>query len=109
MRIHVLGESIAKLHCVRAILQEQFEVSLELVGSSQLALPEIDALVVAADLGVVENIMALKNVAKKLKEIRKRVFLIEEKSRLGTVQAYALGATQVLAKQSKPLRFRRGR
>ena len=97
MRIHILGDSIAKLHGIKAILQEQFEVSLELIGGGQLTRPEIDAVVVAADLGVVENIMTLKNASKELKEIRKRVFLVDEKSRLGTVQAYALGATHVLA------------
>jgi hypothetical protein len=97
MRIHILGDSIAKLYGIKAILQEQFEASLELIGGAQLTRPEIDAVVVAADLSVVENIMALKNVSKELKEIRKRVFLVEEKSRLGTVQAHALGATHVLA------------
>jgi putative nucleotidyltransferase with HDIG domain len=97
VRIHVLGDSTEKLQCIRAILQEQFEVSLDLVGAGLLAAPEIDAVVVAADLGIVENIMALKNVSKGLKEIQKRVFLVEEKSRLGTIQAHALGATQVLA------------
>ena len=56
----------------------------------------IDAIVVAADLRVVENISAVKAVSGKLTSAPKRVFLIDQRTRLAIVQAYALGATHVL-------------
>jgi putative nucleotidyltransferase with HDIG domain len=55
-----------------------------------------DAVVVTADLRIVENIAALKEAFGKLGHIRKRIFLIDQNERLFTVQAYALGATRVL-------------
>ncbi len=51
---------------------------------------------VTADLRVVENIAALKETFGKLGHVRKRIFLIDQRERLFTVQAYALGATRVL-------------
>jgi putative nucleotidyltransferase with HDIG domain len=45
---------------------------------------------------VVDNIAALKEVFAKLSHVPKRIFLLDRKSRLSTVQAFALGATQVL-------------
>ena len=53
-------------------------------------------MVVAADLSIVDNISALKTVSAKVTRIPKRIFLIDRKGRLAVVQAYALGATDVL-------------
>ncbi len=55
-----------------------------------------DAAVVAADLRIVENIAAIKELLPRLKHVRKRVFIIDQKERLFAAQAYALGATHVL-------------
>jgi putative nucleotidyltransferase with HDIG domain len=55
-----------------------------------------DAAVVAADLRIVENIAAIKELLPRLKHVRKRVFVIDQKERLFAAQAYALGATHVL-------------
>jgi putative nucleotidyltransferase with HDIG domain len=96
MCIHVIGDSPAKLSAVNAILHQQYDVSSELLGNHELHAADTDAVIVTADLTVVDNILALKNLSTKLKLIRKRIFLVEERSRLGTVQAYALGATHVL-------------
>jgi putative nucleotidyltransferase with HDIG domain len=53
--------------------------------------------VVAADLRIVDNISALKAVSAKLTRVARRIFVIDSKARLSVVQAYALGATHVLA------------
>ena len=52
---------------------------------------------VAADLRIVDNISALKAVSAKLTRVARRIFVIDSKARLSVVQAYALGATHVLA------------
>jgi HD-GYP domain-containing protein (c-di-GMP phosphodiesterase class II) len=53
--------------------------------------------VVAADLRIVDNISALKAASAKLTRVARRIFVIDSKARLSVVQAYALGATHVLA------------
>jgi putative nucleotidyltransferase with HDIG domain len=45
----------------------------------------------------VESISALKRVSGKLRRTAKRIFILEQKARLSVVQAYALGATDVLS------------
>lgn len=52
--------------------------------------------VVAADLRVIENISALKALFEKIGHVHKRIVVVDQKTRLFTVQAYALGATRVL-------------
>src|SRR5260370_26301691 len=67
-----------------------------MLGGSELAYKGNGGRRLCADLGKVENISALKAVSGKLKHVTKRIFLIDRKGRLSVVQAYALGATQVL-------------
>jgi putative nucleotidyltransferase with HDIG domain len=96
MGIHVIGDSIAGLSAVRAMLEQRYTVTSELLGGAGIRGDDIDAVVVSADLRLAENISALKTVSDKLCRIRKRVFLLEQRARLSVVQAYALGATHVL-------------
>ena len=96
MRIHVVGDSAAQLSVVHAMLEQKFAVTSELLGSAEVRDPEADAVIVTADLRLVENIAALKRTAGKLSQIRRRVFFIDRRTRLSVVQAYALGATHVL-------------
>jgi putative nucleotidyltransferase with HDIG domain len=67
-----------------------------LLGDTPLRNGAPDAVVVGIDLGDVEKITALKSVLVNFSRARKRIFLIDQKTRLLTVQAYALGATHVL-------------
>ena len=68
----------------------------ELLAAAGVPGKNIDAVVVAADLRIVENITALKTMSDELTRIPKRIFIIEQRTRLATVQAYALGATHAL-------------
>jgi len=96
MCIHVIGDSVARLSAVCALLEQRYIVTSELLGGTDIRADDIDAVVVSADLRLVENISALKAASGKLKRIPKRLFLLERKARLSVVQAYALGATHVL-------------
>src|SRR3954449_8754830 len=96
MPVHVLADTTSKLSSLRATLERDYAVTSELLGSASTGHHDSDAVVVTADLRVVENIAALKEVFGKLSHVRKRIFLIDQKARLFTVQAYALGATRVL-------------
>jgi putative nucleotidyltransferase with HDIG domain len=96
MIVHVVADTVTKLSTLRAMLGRQHAVTSELLSGASNRCSGSDAVVVTADLGVVENIAALKEVFGKLSHVRKRIFLIDQKARLFTVQAYALGATRVL-------------
>lgn len=97
MRVHILADSADTLSTVSTMLKQKCTVTSELLCTAGIRNSAIDAIVVAADIRIVENISALKAVAAKLTRIQKRIFLISSRDRLSVVQAYALGATQVLA------------
>jgi putative nucleotidyltransferase with HDIG domain len=96
MRIHVIGDTVGKLSMLHATLPSQYGVSSELLSGASLQCRDVDAVVVAADLRNLENISALKQLSAKLSKIGRRLFIIEQKTRVSIAQAYALGATQVL-------------
>jgi len=97
MRVHVIGDNLAKLATLRALLERQFSITSELISDAEIRDGAVDAVMVAADLRSVDNITAIKQIEKRLNRIAKRIFILDQKSRLSTVQAYALGATAVLS------------
>ena len=94
--VHVVADTRNKLSAACTMLERRCTVTSELLGTANIRGKNIDAIVVAADLRVVENISAVKAVSGKLTSAPKRVFLIDQRTRLAIVQAYALGATHVL-------------
>jgi putative nucleotidyltransferase with HDIG domain len=96
MSVHVVADTVDKLSILRAMLEGQHAVTSELLRATSSGFSESDAVVVTADLRVIENIAALKETFGTLAHIRKRIFLVDQKERVFTVQAYALGATRVL-------------
>jgi putative nucleotidyltransferase with HDIG domain len=96
MPVHIVADTATKLSDLRATLERHHAVTSELLGGASIRCGESDAVVVTADLQVVENIATLKEMFGKLTHIRKRIFIVDQKTRLFTVQAYALGATRVL-------------
>jgi putative nucleotidyltransferase with HDIG domain len=96
MSVHVVADTISKLSALRSMLQGQHAVTSELLSGGAIQSGGYDAVVVTADLRALENIAALKEVFGKLRRVRKRIFLIDQRARLLVAQAYALGATRVL-------------
>jgi putative nucleotidyltransferase with HDIG domain len=78
------------------MLEHTCSVSSALLSGASIRSRDIDSIVVTADLRVVETISALKAISAKMTRVPKRIFLIEQRTRLATLQAYALGATHVL-------------
>ncbi|GLH79286.1 HDIG domain-containing protein [Bradyrhizobium sp. SSBR45G] len=97
MNVHLVGDDAAKLALLRGLLAERCSLTSEMIGDADIKGGNIDAIVVAADLRDVDNITALKEISDQLARIPRRIFLTNHKSRLSTVQAYALGATSVLS------------
>jgi hypothetical protein len=101
MSVHVVADNLARISQLRAMLEQHYVVTSNLLGGETLAGSVSDAVVVTADLRGVENITVLKEMFGKLSHVRKRIFLIDQKARLFAVQAYALGATRVLVNPSQ--------
>src|SRR3954470_12653165 len=97
MNVHLLGDDTTKLTALRGMLEKRCSLTSAMLDDASITGRDIDAIVISADLRVVDNITALKGVSDKLARIPKRIFLTNHKSRLSTVQAYALGATSVLS------------
>ena len=97
MPVHVVADAVSKLSDLRAALERQYVVTTELLGGAGNQGADSDAVIVSADLRIVENIAALRETFVKLACAHKRIFLIDRKARLYAAQAYALGATHVLA------------
>ncbi len=87
------------------MLEQTRAVSSELLSGASIRNNEIDSIVVSADLRIVETISALKAIAAKMTRVPKRIFLIEQRTRLATLQAYALGATHVLTQPVSQLQL----
>jgi putative nucleotidyltransferase with HDIG domain len=102
MCIHIVADTKSKLSALRALVEPYFSVSSELLDQAGIRGSAIDAAVVAANLGDVENISALKQLAPRLNRVERRIFIIDQKSRLSLAQACALGATHVLTTPFKP-------
>ena len=84
MRVHILADNPATLSAVSTMLKQKCTVTSELLCSAGIRSPDIDALVVAADIRVVENISALKAISAKMTRVPKRIFLIDQSTRLAT-------------------------
>ena len=102
MPIYVLADTSSKLSDICRMLRPTFEVSSELLDAARFPSNDVEAVVVSADLRAVDNIAALKAAASKLKKIPKRIFIIDQRTRLAMVQAYALGATDAFFNPFKP-------
>lgn len=96
MAIHAVADNSARLAAIRAILEPYFAVTSELLGGATVQRGEIQALVIKADLRVIENICALKKLFDSHSKVRKRIFLVDDVAHLYVSQAYALGASRVL-------------
>ncbi len=108
MCVQIIGDSKAKLAAIGNLIGEKLPVAAsELLGKARVRGRETHAVVVAADLRDVNNISALKDLSENLSHVSKRVFLIDQKSRLAIVQAYALGATSVLTNPVTPQKLLR--
>jgi putative nucleotidyltransferase with HDIG domain len=96
MLVHVVADTRARLSVVCGMLEPSCAVTSELLGGASIRNLNTDAVVVTADLRVLENISAVKAASGEINRVPKRIFLIDQSTRLAIVQAYALGATHVL-------------
>lgn len=95
--VHVLADASDRLAGVCSIVGRKFGVAAERLDADAKLAQTPYAVIVRADLRSVGNIVALKSRAARLNRAAKRIFLVEHPSHVCISQAYALGATLVLA------------
>lgn len=97
MSVHVIADDAAKVAVLRGLIEQRHVVTSEMLSSASIKRNGAEAAIVAVDIAAPDNISALKAISARLACIPKRIFVIDGKGRLSIVQAYALGATHVLA------------
>jgi DNA-binding NarL/FixJ family response regulator len=102
MSICLIADSQDRIVELRAMLAPQYTVTSALLDNATLVTRDFDSVVIAADLKMVENIAALKEISQKFKHTRKRILVVDQKARLLVFQAYALGATRVIPHPPTP-------
>lgn len=105
MTVHLIADSTAKIPALRAMIEQKYMLTSEMLATASIKRSGIEAAVVAVDVTAADNISALKAMSGKLARIPRRIFLIDGKARLAVVQAYALGATYVLTSPVDPARL----
>lgn len=95
--VHVLADSSDKLAGICAALEQQFTVAGERLDAEAKLSQAPFAIVIRAELRDVDNIAAIKKRSARLAKVAKRIFLVEHASHVCISQAYALGATLILA------------
>jgi putative nucleotidyltransferase with HDIG domain len=95
MLVHIVADREEKIARLRPLLGPAYRVTSALLAAQTRIPAECSAIIAAADLRLPDNIAALKAAAEKFNSIRRRVFVIDQRSRLFAAQAYALGATHV--------------
>ena len=96
MSIHVLADNSGKLAGIRAALEHKYDVTSELLGGVSISRSECTALVIKADLRIVENIAALRKTLGNLSRVRRRIFLFDQTVHWWIAQAYAFGAGKAI-------------
>jgi putative nucleotidyltransferase with HDIG domain len=97
MLVHVIADHPASLSDMCALLQREHRLTSSLVSGPADQAKHAEAVVVRVDLRAIRDVLVLKKTLEGARNASKRIFLIENPTRLSVSQAYALGATEVLA------------
>src|SRR5882757_1510796 len=98
MLVHFLTDQPAKIPAVRAMLEPQYDVVSQLLGSSGTPISPSSVLMVDADLREMARVEQIKLVLRELQCISEKLFVVQNHVRSIVAQAYALGATAVVSR-----------
>jgi putative nucleotidyltransferase with HDIG domain len=102
MLVHIIADKPVRSSQLRSMLEPDHDVTCAPLGGADIVNQDCSVAIVAADLRNVDNIAALKDISRKLKNTKRRIFVTQQKERRDAVQAYALGATHVLTNPVNP-------
>ena len=96
MLLHIVADQPDRISTLCMLLEPQCRVSSSLLHKENKVPKECDAAIVSVDLRNADDITALKELSRKFKSAKRKIYIIDQKARLCAAQAYALGATHVL-------------
>jgi putative nucleotidyltransferase with HDIG domain len=98
MLVHFVTDEPAKIPAIRAMLEPQYHVTPELLGSGDTQINPNSVLMVDADLRKAVRVEQIRLVVQKLSCIPEKLFVVHNRVRSMVAQAYALGATGVVSR-----------
>src|ERR1700739_2000290 len=98
MLVHFVTDEASKIAAVRAVLEPQFGVIPQLLGSGDTPGSSNGVLMVDADLRQMVRVEQVRLVLRKLSCISEKLFVVQNQVRSMVEQAYALGATDVISR-----------
>jgi putative nucleotidyltransferase with HDIG domain len=104
MTIHIIADTKERISNLRQLLGSQ-EVTTSLLDDAAEAPKSSEAVIAHADFTVARNLVSLKALVPKLKNVERRIFVVNPRNRLFVSQAYALSATHVLESPVTPNRL----
>jgi putative nucleotidyltransferase with HDIG domain len=104
MTIHIIADTKERISNLRQLLGSQ-EITTSLLDDAADAPKSSEAVIAHADFTVARNLVSLKALVPKLRNVERRIFVVNPRNRLFVSQAYALSATHVLESPVTPHRL----
>jgi putative nucleotidyltransferase with HDIG domain len=98
MFVHFVTDEPNKIPAIRAMLEPRYRVVSELLGGGDTQIESDCVLMVDADLRKMVRVEQVRLVLQQLSCIREKVFVVPDHVAVMVAQAYALGATAVVAR-----------
>ena len=104
MTIHIIADTKERISNLRQLLGSQ-EITTSLLDDAADAPKSSEAVIAHADFTVARNLVSLKALVPRLRNVERRIFVVNPRNRLFVSQAYALSATHVLESPVTPHRL----
>jgi putative nucleotidyltransferase with HDIG domain len=98
MLVHFVTDEPSKIPAIRAMLEPQYRVVSQLLGSSDKQIDPDGVLMIDADLRKAVRVEQIRVVLAELSCISEKLFVVQNHIRSIVAQAYALGATAVVSR-----------
>src|SRR6187399_1913437 len=98
MLVHFVTDKPAKIPAIRAMLEPQYDVEPQLLGSCNAKISSSAVLMVDADLRKATPVQQIKRLLQDLRCASEKLFVVQSHLHHMVAQAFALGATAVVSR-----------
>jgi putative nucleotidyltransferase with HDIG domain len=98
MLVHFVTDEPTKIPAIRAMLEPQYDVQSQLLGTDNAKISSIGVLMIDADLRKPVPVEQIKRVLQDLRCASEKLFVVQNHLHHMVAQAYALGATAVVSR-----------
>jgi putative nucleotidyltransferase with HDIG domain len=98
MLVHFVTDEPAKIPAIRAMLEPQYDVAPQLLGTGSAKISSNGVLMVDADLRKAAPVEQIKHVLQDLRCVSEKLFVVQGHLHHMVAQAFALGATAVVSR-----------